>query len=74
MSALKNLLANVGDENKARVENVDGKRVLYVSMSACRQHFNAVLNLVHYHTEVDYAIVVSHGQLKVELRPTTHKE
>ena len=74
MSALSTFLAEVGDEQKARVENVDGKQVLYVVVNVFRQHLSTVTNLVHYHTEIDFALLVNRGREKIELHPIRHKE
>ena len=69
MSALKTFLEETGDDEKARVEDVNGKRVLYVVVNVFRTHLSTVTNLVHYHTEIDYAVLMSRGQERVELHP-----
>jgi len=74
MSALTTFLDNVGDEEKARVEDVGGKRVLYVVVRVFRKHLSTVTNLVHYQSEIDYAILISNGRKTMELWPMSEEE
>jgi hypothetical protein len=71
MSPLQSFLDEVDDPNKARIENVDGKRVLYVVMAVFRQHISTVTLLIHYHREVDYGVLMSRNKKMVEIRPLT---
>lgn len=69
MSPLATFLEDVGDEKHARLEVVDGKRVLIVSVHLYRKHISNVNNLVHYAKDVAYAVVMARTKVLVEIHP-----
>lgn len=73
MSALGQFLERIQDTNKARIENVDSKQVLYLIVTEFRKHMSEVACLVSYQTEVDYIILVNHGKEVAELHPPQKK-
>ena len=69
MSALHQLLESVGDESKARFETKEGVRTLYVSIATLRANLGTVLELAHWHKEVDQVIVLKGKKPRVRILP-----
>lgn len=67
MSALHQLLESVNDSTKARFESKGGMRTLYVSIATLRANLGTVLELVHWHAEVDQVEVLKGKKPRVRI-------